>query len=106
MDNRMIVMNFAQTNQNFMEVIKANHKINGKIRGIRAALFVLGGVCGFLLSELQERKRSEKYLEKRIDEVNDFAERIEKMANDTAEAFDILSRQVQLKDDDGGVHDA
>lgn len=99
MDDRMIVMNFAQTNQNFMEVIKANHKINGKIRGIRAALFVLGGVCGFLLSELQERKRSEKYLEKRIDEV-------EKKADETAEAFDILSRQAQLKDDDGGVHDA
>lgn len=105
MDDRMIVMNFAQTNRNFLDVMKANHKINGKIRGLRAAVFVLGGVCGYLLSELQERKRSEKYLEKRIDEVNEFAERIEKTANDTAEAFDILARNVQLKDD-GGVHDA
>ena len=105
MDDRMIVMNFAQTNRNFLDVMKVNHKINGKIRGLRAAVFVLGGVCGYLLSELQERKRSEKYLEKRIDEVNEFAEKIEKTANDTAEAFDILARNVQLKDD-GGVHDA
>ena len=83
---------------------KALKKTKKQIRGLRGGIISLSIVCGFLLSELMERKRCENYLKAEIDELREYAEKIEKVESDLVETVnnDILPK---LKTD-GGDADA
>ena len=90
--------------ENDMEYLKGIiMKNKKKIRGMKFAIFGLGIGVAVLASELAERKRSENYLKKEIDELKEQADKQSNYIFGLDQKIDCLAGH---KETDGGAADA
>lgn len=101
--------NFGTVEINQAGIWKAIKRNSRKIHGMKGLIIGLGIGMAVLAAELMERKRSENYLNERIDKLENKVADVEKFLNDTGKEVCNLGQELYEHEDidhDGGVCDA